>query len=163
MSCAASLNAVFMVKLVPSLYQTVSYQYSFHITQPPTREYPLSRWNPGDQLHQKVIALFMQPNSQHKKQFNSKGEEQVLVRIQTWLYPFFSEVKPEASRKFLYFWSSAEKMCFKIIMLYTHKVTVNSNISVFEELTDLWMFTTYWNVQHLCVCFVTYLSTWLFS
>lgn len=30
---------------------------------PPTSEHPLSRWSPGDHLHQKVTAMFMQANS----------------------------------------------------------------------------------------------------
>lgn len=52
------------------------YQYSSHISHPPTSEHPLSRLGgqPGDQLHQKVTALFMQPNSQHIKQFSLKGQ-----------------------------------------------------------------------------------------
>lgn len=60
---------------------------------PPTSEHPLSRWSPGDQLHQKVTALFMRPNSQHIKWFRHK-EKRVWVKNQTWYFP---EVEPESS------------------------------------------------------------------
>ena len=95
----ANLTPVSVVKPAYFLFQTFSYQYSFHISHPPTSEYPLSRWSPGDQLHQKVTALFMQPNSQHRKQFGHKGKDNI------WSDP--RQLFKSTTRKFLYFYNKS--------------------------------------------------------
>lgn len=140
-SAACHSNFTITVYGVACLFLTSDrYQNSSHVSHPPTSEHPLSRWSPGDQLYQKVTALFMQPNYQHIKQFTHKEKCQCWseTKLDPWLFFKYNWKLPEM---FQSFWTIAIADETQLIMWAVLKLLFISKLQqlicrVMEDLTD---------------------------